>query len=150
MEPETEPSPSQNARLYEAIGGMRSPVRATTMMPENARLSIEEMVRDLSRETIELAEKARDATYRFFRLEDEFQTKERAECTLVVSGLIASALEHLADTAQTKPIPDRLASDIKKLGEIADEFRDIEETLALGRSASFQQELQEAKRQAAK
>jgi hypothetical protein len=47
-------------------------------------------------------------------------------------------------------MPDWLAADMKKIATLAEEFRDIEETLALGRSQSFQQELQEAKREAAK
>jgi hypothetical protein len=150
MELETVPSASQNADLHEAIGGMRSLVQATTIMPEGARLSIEEMVRSISRETIELAEKVRDRLHTFFRLEDGSQTDERVDRTIVVSGLAANALEHLAETARSQPLPDWLAADMKKIATLAEEFRDIEETLALGRSQSFQQELQEAKREAAK
>jgi hypothetical protein len=150
MELETVPSASQNAALHEAIGGMRYLVRATTIMPESARVSVEEMVRKLSRETIELAEKVRDALHTFFRLEDELQTDGRLDSSLVIAGLLANALEHLTGTAKEHSIPDWLMADMKRLREIAEEYRDIEETLALGRSRSFQHELQEAKREAAK
>jgi len=150
MELETVPSASQNADLHEAIGGMRYLLRATTIMPESARVSVEEMVRELSRETIELAEKVRDALYTFFRLEDELQTDGRLDSSLVIAGLLANALDHLIGTATEHSIPDWLTADMERLRKIAEEYRDIEETLAIGRSQSFQRELQEVKREATK
>ena len=150
MELNAVPSASQNADLHEAIGGMRSLVRATTLMPENARLSVEEMVRDLSLGTIELAEKVRDGFYSFFRLSDELQTDDRVDYVVVMAGLIARALEGLTEAPMPETLPIWFAADIEKLRAIAEEYRDIEETASLGRSESFQQELQEAKREAAK
>lgn len=150
MELETVPSASQYASLHEAIGGMRSLVRATRVLEENARLSVEEMVHDLSRETIALAEQVRDGLHGFFRLEDELQTDERIDYALVIAGLVANALENLAATAESSLTSNWLAEDMKKVRGIAEEYRDIEETLALGRSRSFQKELQDAKQEARK
>lgn len=148
--------------LSEAIGGARSLVAVARTLPPHSersgkafyaelREAFASELRNLFHKVMELSVAVRGEFYKFLGSPDEEHTVRALDEALVFANLFAAKLDELAATTSSSDLqnlPDRLLDELEKIRGIAEDFRDIEETLALGRSEAFQQELRDAKRQA--
>jgi len=145
---------SQTVELAEAIGGFGSLVKVAARVPRNCTEEILNDVRELQGLIIQITTLYRNQMYTFLRLPDEEQTPDKIKEHLANTSLLATELGRAAQrwAEEERPpsdvFPDWHFEGLKRIADLADELRDIEETLALGQSGSFQQELKSAKREA--
>jgi len=136
--------------LAERLGSVRSLIETVPIVKEASRRALMNRIRELDEMLIALITRARDDLYAFLRAPDEVQTPEKIDEAIVVANLIATKLEGSAKVlGRSSNFPKWHAENAQRIVELSDELRDIEETLALGRSAAFQEQLKNAKREAA-
>jgi hypothetical protein len=137
-------------RLGEAIGGAAQLVQIASKLE---RRSLEESLRPLIEQTLRLGTLVRDGFHAFLRMSDNEQTLEQVEYCLLTADLIATKLEELVTEAARiestgAAFPNWLNEGLSRERELAEDLRDIEETLALGQSDAFQQDIDQAKKEA--
>ncbi len=138
--------------LAAAMGGVRSLVRLAEKTNGTLRPDLEAAIYDGLRETIREASRVRDLFRKFLNTPDEYQTDERLNAAIATIDLTLHKVESFFRHWESAPItpPARLTEQVKVLAEIVDDFRNLQETLALGRSAAFQAEIAQAKREASR
>jgi hypothetical protein len=132
--------------LADEFGGVRTLIE---LAPELSPKVIFEKLGAKVRHIVGLAKEARDDFDAFLRLPDDDHTDADLSTGLVALGFIAARLENLTgffDTAPTFSGP--LSVEIGELTELADDFRDLEETFALSLSPAFNEEIKKAREEA--
>ncbi|MDO8433266.1 MAG: hypothetical protein Q7S58_12735 [Candidatus Binatus sp.] len=136
--------------LAERLGSVRSLIETAPIVKDAARRRLMSRIRELDETLIALITKVRDDLYTFLRAPDEAQSPGKIDEAIVVANLIATKLEASAEVlGRSNNFPRWHKVYAQRIAELSDELRDIEETLALGRSAAFQGLLESAKREAA-
>ena len=136
--------------LADAIGGARTLVElAPKLRPE----AVDDALRKLKTDALHvasLAKEIREDFYAFLRLPDDLQTDAALTDGLVHLGFIAARLEKLAESIEkyAPMVAGRLSAEIAELAQLADDFRDLEETFALTLSAAFGEEIKKAREEA--
>jgi len=138
--------------LAAAMGGVRSLVRFAEKTDGTLRADLEAAIYEALRETVQEASRVRDMFRKFLNAPDEYQTDERLNTAIATIDLILHKVEPFFRDWERAPIkpPARLIEQVRVLAEIVDDFRNLQETLALGRSAAFQTEIAQAKREASR
>jgi hypothetical protein len=138
--------------LAAAVGGVGSLVRFAAKSEKSLPPNLEAAIHDGLRETIREASLMRDVFRNFLNASDEDQTDERLNAAIAAIDLSLGKFEGLFRLWKRAPLrpPERLVKQVETLTEIADDFRNLQETLALGRSAAFQAEIAEARREASR
>ncbi len=137
--------------LAAAVGGVRSLVRFAEKTNKTRRPDLDAAIYDALREAIHEASQVRDMFRKFLNAPNEYQTDERLTTAIATIDLILHKAEPLFRDWERAPIkpPQRLVNQVEILAEIVDDFRNLQETLALGRNVAFQEEIIQAKREAA-
>ena len=134
--------------LVDALGGTRVLLEVT---PKLQAAYAEEVLERLTAKitgAIRLAQEVRDTYYAFLRLPDESQTDQQLRLGLVLLGRIAESLEDFAQFKDAGWLPNWLSACVGAMAQMADDFRDLEETFALGLSQPFKDEIEQAKNEA--
>jgi hypothetical protein len=139
--------------LAAAVGGVWSLVRfADKTDRKSLAPELEAAIYDGLRETIHETVKLRDIFRHFLNMPDESQTDERLDAAIASIDLILSNFERLFRQWDRRPaqVPARLAKQVKSLTEIVEDLQNLQETLALGRSVTFQAEIAQARSEASR
>jgi hypothetical protein len=138
--------------LAAAVGGLWSLVRFAEKTNKTRRADLDAAIYDAMRETVHEASRVRDMFRNFLNAPDDYQTEERLDSAIVAIDLSLHKFEGFLRHWKRTPVrpPERLTKQVKVLTEIVEDFRDLQETLALGRSAAFQAEIAQARREASR
>ena len=138
--------------LAAAVGGVGSLVRFAAKSEKSLPPDLEAAIYDGLRQTIHEASLWRDMLRNFLNAPDEYQTNERLNAAITAIDLALKKFEGLFRLWKRAPsrAPERLSKQIENLTEITEDFRNLQETLALGRSAAFQAEIAQARREASR
>ncbi len=135
--------------LVDALSATRT---VAELAPDLRQEAVEAALRKIKatvRRVVRLAKEVREGCRSFLRLPDEAQTQELLAAALVFLGYAAEHLEQLPALEKRAPmISAALAPDLSELVQLADDFRDLQETFALGLSPTFRAELKKAREQA--
>lgn len=137
--------------LAAAVGGVGSLVRFAAKSEKSLPADLEAAIYDGLRETIREASLLREVFRNFLNAPDEHQTDERLNAAIAAIDLSLRKFEGLFRLWKRAPLrrpPERLVKQVEILTEITDDFRNLQETLALGRSSAFQAEIARARREA--
>ena len=139
--------------LAAAVGGVWSLVRfADKTDRKGLAPALEAAIYDGLRETIHETSTLRDTFRRFLNMRDESQTDERLDAAIASIDLILNTFARLFSLWDKAPVerPKRLAKQMEILNELVDDFQNLQETLALGRSGAFQAEIAQARSEASR
>jgi hypothetical protein len=135
--------------LSAAVGGTSALVQIAPKLLPNAREEVEHDLREQLSEVSRLAAIMIGDSRALLNSPDEQQTDEYLLHGLYFTNLIAHRLEELLEKAREKFGNEPLFEEIGPiLDKLADEFRDLEETFAMGLSAEFQEQIKDARRAA--
>ncbi len=138
--------------LAAAMGGVGSLVRFAAKSEKNLPPNLEAAIYDGLRQTIHEASLWRDMLRNFLNAPDEYQTDERLTAAIAAIDLLLKKFEGLFRLWKRAPArpPQRLIKQMETLSEATEDFRNLQETLALGRSTAFQAEIAQARREASR
>lgn len=135
--------------LADALSATRT---LAELAPDLRQEAVEAALRKLkatARRVVSLAKQVREGCRSFLRLPDEAQTQEILTSVLVLLSYNAENLEKVVALGKRVPmISGALSADLSELVQLADEFRDLQETFALALSPTLRDELKKAREQA--
>jgi len=137
--------------LADAIGAARALVElAPKLRPETFGDALEKLKGNM-RYVAGLAKEIRDDFDAFLRQPDDDQTDKDLTIGLVYLGFVAGRLEKLTEEFEKNaPLVSwlLLPAEIGELTQLAEDFRDLEETFALSLSPAFSEEIKKAREEA--
>lgn len=139
--------------LAAAVGGVWSLVRfADKSKQKGLTPDLEAAIYDGLRETIHESSNLRDTLRHFLNMPDEHQTDVRLDAAIAAIDLMLNKFARLFRVWERAPVerPKRLAKQMEILSEVVDDFQNLQETLALGRSGAFQAEIAQARSEASR
>lgn len=139
---------SNTIELASAMGGAACLIRVASEMPTFPQ----DKFRSCLDVAIRLCIQERNRLRHNLNVSDEEHTDERLDQTIAVADLLASEVESVVQAAElNKSLLVRAGVWylVNNLSVLADDFRDLQETYALGRSKAFQERVKKARQEAA-
>jgi len=119
---------------------------APKLRPEDVDQAFRQLKAEMLRAAA-LAREVREDFHAFLRLPDERQADAYLTLGLVFLGFIAEKLEKLTEK-DLLTSSQQLSAEVQELSQLADDFRDLEETFALSLSPAFSEEIKKARQEA--
>lgn len=136
--------------LAAAVGGAGSLIRFAGQKHTRLSADLEVAITDQMRLAIREASHVRDIFRLLLNSSDEVQTEQRLDWAITTIDIFAKEFDKLFRIWERGPESGKrlFVQEFDQLGAIVDDLRSLQETMTLGKSTAFQEEIAQAKREA--